>query len=555
MKHALLTVFFALTTTGWAQTMETATNQVVEWQYTTERNYENPFQDVRLRAIITTESGDTMEIPAFWAGGGTWKFRFSRPQSGRYTFRTQCSDTRNQDLHNQKGTIEIVPYQGDNLLYKHGPVGVSENGKYLQHYDGTPFFWLADSWWHGMTTRFKFPEDFVTLASDRKQKGFNVIQFAIAFPCDIEPFDPRGQNEAGDPWDREFTSINTEYFDLVDLRLEKLLHMGLMPNIVGLWGYYMKWMGVENVQKHWEYLMARYGAYPVTYTLSGETTLAYYTDLGDNWDHYKHEFRQKWSDVAQFIQENDPYDRLLTTHPGPGIHDGKNPIYEMQYLDMVMLQSGHRAFETVSKSNEFIKEYKQRFPDRPIIHGEVCFEGMFGSSRDDVQRLLFWSNVLQGLPGFSYGVEGIWQFNTPEQPFGPSPTGNVWGNVPWQTGMNYAGSKHLGQSAEFLRKLNWWELTPAPERVSYHADIKNIYDPYASELGNGLLLYFTKAGFRNNQLKILDLKPEQPYQYIYFDPITGTEYPPVKITANEQGEWVVGTPPIMQDWALLISEL
>ncbi len=533
-----------------AQSLHTFTNQVIEWHLQSEKSYENPFRNIDLEVTVThQESGRRQIISAFWAGKNTWTIRFSSPVSGTYSYLTHCSDGSNKGLHQQKGQIVVEPYVGDHPLYRHGPVRVSARGPHLEHYDGTPFFWLADSWWHGMTTRFGFPADFETLATDRKNKGFNVIQFAIGFPCDIEPFDPRGQNEAGDPWDEAFTSINPSYFDLTDQRLEKLLEMGFVPNIVGLWGYYMKWMGVENAKKHWQYLIARYAAYPVTFSLTGETTLAYYPDMEEEWDYYKDLFRSQWSEVAKFIQENDPYDRLLTTHPGPGINDGKNPIYEMQYLDMVMLQSGHQAFATVPKSTRFIKEYQNRFPDKPVIHGEVCFEGMFGSSWQDVQRLLFWSNVLQGTPGFSYGVEGIWQFNTTEKPFGPSPSGHVWGNVPWQEAMHYKGSEQVGHSAQFVRQLPWWKLRPAPERVSKHADIEQIYDPYAAEVGEDLLVYFRFA-FGKNTLKIRGLEPGAPYEFVFFDPITGKSYPPREGQSNARGEWLVPTPPVIQDWVL-----
>jgi len=539
---------------AFAQLLKVGQNQIVEWQYESEKVYENPFREISLHAMIEhTETGESITIPAFWDGGSTWKFRFSSTDLGAYTFITACSDTENKALHGQSGNINVEEYTGTNPVYLHGPVQVSKKGKYLNHKDGTPFFWLADSWWHGMTSRFAFPSDFEILLKDRKEKGFSVIQFAIAFPCDIEPFDIRGRNANGDPWDTSFQSINPSYFQLTDLRVERILESGLVPNIVGLWGYYMKWMGVDNVKKHWEYLVARYGAYPVTYTLSGETTLAYYTDLDDNWEFYKKEFRQQWSEVAQFIQENDPYNRLLTTHPGPGIHDGKNPINEMQWLDMVMLQSGHKGFETISSSNKFIKEYFNRFPDKPIIHGEVCFEGMFGSSWQDVQRLLFWSNVLQGTPGYSYGVEGIWQFNSEDQLFGESPTGATWGNVPWQEAMHYKGGLQIGYGADFLRALPWWTLKPSPNKVSYHADVDNFYDPYAAELDNGLLIYFTKVGFKKNALKILELEPDHTYTYYFFDPITGKKYDGKKLVTDKKGEWLIVNPPIMQDWVLYIE--
>jgi hypothetical protein len=534
------------------QSLYVSTNQVAEWGYESKKEYQNPFKEVSVSAIITDSTGQRIEIPGYWAGDNYWKFRFSSPTVGTYRFVTVCNDPKNQSLHQQKGNITITEYSGSNPVYAHGALRVSPLGNYLAHQDGTPFFWLADSWWHGMTERLDFPAGFEQLADDRQQKGFNVIQFAIAFPCDIAPFDPRGQNAAGDPWDQDFTSINPAYFDLVDQRLQMLLDKGLVPNIVGLWGYYMKYMGVDTVKKHWAYLIARYGAYPVTYTLSGETTLAYYTDLEDRWDYYKDQFRTQWSEVARFIQENDPYNRLLTTHPGPGIHDGKNPIYEMQHLDMVMLQSGHGGFATMPNVNRFIEQYQDRFPDKPVIHGEVCFEGMAGSSWQDVQRLLFWSNVLQGTPGYSYGVEGIWQFNVAGNPFGPSPTGDTWGNIPWTEAMHYPGGKQLGHGAEWLRKLPWWQITAAPERANYHATAENFYDPYVAEMGSDVLLYFTKVGFKKNKLKVVGLEPNAQYAYRFFDPITAREYPAVAFAADAQGEWQVPSPPVMQDWVVLI---
>ncbi|WP_319592467.1 DUF5060 domain-containing protein [uncultured Draconibacterium sp.] len=552
----LLISFNIISLVGAAQKIQTFTNYVAEWEYVSEKTYQNPFRDVILKAVISDkERGAEKEILAFWDGGNVWKFRYASPNPGTYTFITECNDQSNTKLHQRKGEIVIEKYRGENPVYKHGAIKVSNEGNFLEHFDGTPFFWLADSWWHGMTTRFAFPGDFEKLAGDRKEKGFSVIQFAVSFPCDIEPFDQRGQNEAGDPWDKEFRSINPEYFKRTDLRIQKLLDMGFVPNIVGLWGYYMKWMGVENVSKHWEYLIARYGAFPVTYTLSGETTLAYYSDLGDDWDYYKHRFRTQWSNVAKFIQENDPYDRLLTTHPGPGLHDGKNPIYEMQFLDMVMLQSGHKGFLTLPTSNRFINEYRKRFPNKPVLHGEVCFEGMFGSSWQDVQRILFWSNVLQGTPGFSYGAEGIWQFNTATQFFGKSPTGATWGNVPWQIAMHYKGSEQIGIGAAFLRQLPWWTLKPSAGRVSYHAGVDNYYDPYAAEIKDGLLIYFTKVGFKGNQLKVLGLKSGQKYSYVYFDPITGEQHLSKEFTSDKKGEWLIGTPPVMQDWVLWIRSI
>ena len=213
------------------------------------------------------------------------------------------------------------------------------------------------------------------------------------------------------------------------------------------------------------------------------------------------------------------------------------------------------GFTSVPGSTNFIHEYQKKFPNKPVIHGEVCFEGMAGGSWQDVQRLLFWSNVLQGTPGYSYGAEGIWQFNTEANPFGESPTGHTWGNVPWTEAMHYAGSGQLGRSAQWLRGLPWWTITPAPERASFHATAEGIYAPYTAKMGNEVLLYFTKVGigFAKNKLKILGLEPGARYHYVFFDPITGREYPAAEFTADGAGVWNVSHAPVMQDWVVRIS--
>jgi hypothetical protein len=44
------------------------------------------------------------------------------------------------------------------------------------------------------------------LAEDRKRKGFNVVQIVAGLYPDMHPFDPRGANEAGFPWEEKKAS-------------------------------------------------------------------------------------------------------------------------------------------------------------------------------------------------------------------------------------------------------------------------------------------------------------------------------------------------------------
>ena len=152
---------------------------------------------------------------------------------GTHHYTTECSDKSNGGLEGKTGTVEVVPYQGKNPLYRHGPLRVMDDHRHFQHADGTPFLWLGDTWWMGLCQRLHFPDEFQTLARDRLQKGFNVVQIVAGLYPDMPAFDPRGANEAGFPWTADYHTIRPEYFDAADRRIVSLVDAGLMPCVVG----------------------------------------------------------------------------------------------------------------------------------------------------------------------------------------------------------------------------------------------------------------------------------------------------------------------------------
>ena len=174
-------------------------HHMTEWVFTSTRQYADPFNQVQMEATFCGPAGQSWIVPAFWAGSQEWRIRFSPRQPGRYTFRTHCSDAGDAGLHGQEGTLEAAPYAGRNALLVHGPLRVSDDHRYLQHWDGTPFFWLGDLWWLGLTSRLAWPEDYQKLVADRASKGFTVIQVVAGLHCDMPAFDRRGYNEAGIP--------------------------------------------------------------------------------------------------------------------------------------------------------------------------------------------------------------------------------------------------------------------------------------------------------------------------------------------------------------------
>lgn len=147
-----------------ADSRDAVVNQVAEITLHYDCGRADPFWDVELAAVIAQPGGRQVQLPAFWAGGDVWKVRFAPAQPGQYHWRALLLKGP-QPLRAIDGDFTARPYQGENPLYKHGPVQLSSNKRYFAYADGAPFFWRADSWWHGMTARLTM-DGFKTLSGD-----------------------------------------------------------------------------------------------------------------------------------------------------------------------------------------------------------------------------------------------------------------------------------------------------------------------------------------------------------------------------------------------------
>jgi hypothetical protein len=453
--------------------LQTEANVMAEATFTASAAHEDPFNTVNLDVVFTTPGGRELRVPAFWAGGDAWKVRYASLETGKHRFQSECSKSDDAGLHGIKGQVEVKPYIGDNLLFKHGPLRVSKNKRYLEHADGTPFFWLGDTWWMGLCHRLQWPDEVKTLAADRKKKGFNVIQIVAGLYPDMHPFDPRGANEAGFPWEAEYASIRPEYFDAADQRLLYLVDQGFTPCIVGAWGYYMPWMGVEKLNQHWRYLIARYGALPVVWCAAGEANLPWY--LVKNFPYDDREQVKQWTEVLRYIRATDPFRRPLTIHPtGIGRLSARNATDDPALLDFDMLQTPHGQLNAVEPTVRTMNESYNDTPRMPVINGEAAYEMLGDNLPTKWTRQMFWLCMTNGACGHTYGANGIWQCNRPGQPHGPSPhhppDGHGYGKIPWTESMNLPGSAQMGYGKKLFAKFAWYEFEPHPEWAKYAND-------------------------------------------------------------------------------------
>jgi hypothetical protein len=522
------------------------TNRVAEITLISGKTYQNPFMEVELDVIITQPDGTQLRVPGFWAGGNRWCFRYASPMPGLHTWRSECSDKSNSKLHGIAGKIEVTAYHGGNLLYKHGPPRVAKDHRHFEHADGTPFFWLGDTWWKGLCKRLTW-EGFQELTANRSAKGFSVIQIVCGPYPDEGFFKPSWENEGGQPYlAKDLSVINPEYFEYADRRLKHLVDSGLVPAIVGAWGRgdcnSMEAFGAASIKRHWRYLIARYGAYPVTWILAGEIADETKWGMGP------------WAEIAKYLREIDPYKHLLTCHTGQGRRGADD---DMCVIDFDMVGGSHDERKAVENETLAIltSAYAKK-PTMPVLCGETCYEGHMQQGFGDVQRHIFWMNMLSGAAGHTYGAAGIWHAGVE----GDHGNWGAWDRQPydwttWKEGMNYPGSTQLGIGKKLLEQYPWWRFEPHPEWAPgcFAAGIP----------GEVRFVYLPRRNIYNwDGPEIINLEPDVDWHVYYFDPATGRRFDQGIIKATAKAGDKDTSPvtfrknvPSPQDWVLVIENI
>lgn len=528
-----------------------AQNHVMEISFDAAKVHPDPFNEVEMDVIVRTPSGRELVVPCFWAGGQVWKVRYASTEPGEHRFVTRCSDREESGLHEREGLLTVVQGEKEtNPLVIHGQIGLRPDGRGFQHADGHPFLWLGDTWWLGLGGRLGWPEEFARLTADRVQKGFSVVHVVAGLYPDMAVDSPRNSNLGGPSYESGFARINPRFYDQADLKLRHLVENGLVPLVVGCWGYYLPALGMEKMRRHWRYLVARWGAYPVIWCLAGEATMPYY--LSRNRDEDVALQRQGWGELAHYVREIDPFQRLRTMHSG-AFSCSEDEVNDAEALDFNFTQTAHGNINAAVRGAGHIARLARESSLQPVVNGESCYEGILGTAFEDVQRFCFWSSMLSGAAGYSYGANGIWQINRREEPYGPSPHGMAWGNLPWDEAMQLPGSRQLGLGAKLLRDLGFGRFRAHPEWINDHAGEANWFAPYCAGVeGEVRVVYFPAAlaPWMGQRPRMLGL--DSGYTSFFFDPATGGIQENGEVLPEEDGSWEVPLPSLGADMVLVL---
>lgn len=543
-------------------------NHLIEIEFCSGKAYQAPFYEVTLDVVFTEPGGEQRTVPAFWAGASRWVARYASALPGTHAYTTICNDTENPDLHQRQGSVSVTPYGGNNLLLRHGAPVVAADNRHFSHADGTPFFWLGDTWWMGLTKRLHWPEDFQTLARDRQEKGFTVVQIVAGLYPDMPAFDPRGESLAGFAWEADFTTINPAFFDEADARIMHLVDLGLCPCILGTWGYYLNWLGTEKMKLHWRYIMARWGALPVVFAAAGEQAMPWYLSADKSAESAW--LKQAWTHVVRYMREINAFQRLITTHPQTS---ARQSVDDPALVDFEMQQTGHGS-PTISHAARATEGWQGQ-PTMPVVNGESRYEALEINpevTTADV-RQAFWAHLLNsGCAGHTYGANGVWQVNREGADFGNSPTGRNWGTTPWRQAMQLAGSSQLARAKALLLTLPWHRLEPVAlpaistlrrflkRHLKLELSPSRFQQPVAAAAtpdGALAIFYFLNA----KPIALADIAQEhfsQPVDAFWLDPANGQTATIGDLQKTLQGDKPFGPPGHNSaddtDWVLIVQQ-
>ena len=345
---------------------------------------------------------------------------------------------------------------GPSANLSHDDLKISENGRFIVHADGTPFFYLGDTAWELFHRLNREEAD--RYLENRAKKGFTVIQAVAIAELDghtvpnpykhlpLIDMDPARPDVKDGP--------DNDYWDHVDYIVNKAESLGLYIGFLPTWGRYWhdevkdgKPLFTEaNAEIYGEWLGRRYKDKPIIWILGGDRMV-------EN-DEQKAVIRA----MARGLKKGDGGRHLMTFHPYGGGSSSKW-FHGDDWLSFNMRQNGHVA--------EFPERYSQTrtdydlLPAKPVMDGEPIYEDhpisfdakRFGYSvAADVRRPLYW-DLFCGAMGHTYGHHSVWQMWQP----GHHPINNPL--MPWYEAIDQPGAgqmqygRKLIESRPFLTRI------------------------------------------------------------------------------------------------------
>ena len=518
--------------------------------------------DVR---FVHEPTGQVLVRPAFWDGGNLFRVRFAPTRKGRWTWTTKSP--RDKSLDGLSGQFRCVPYRGKLAIYRHGFVQAREGMKYMAYADGTPFFYLGDTHWGMFTEELDEPgphagqtgahSHFRYIVDRRVEQGFTVYQSEpIGAPFDLTD----GRVDQKDIEGFRRADIYYQYIadrGLVHANAEFFFSASMTPRLIA------NQVALRRMARYW---VARFGAYPVMWTLAQEVDNDFYAERSQNppydWTD------NPWVRVAEYIHAADCYRHPLSAHQESAVNTsvtGKDVEFEESHADgfgtsvfasdVVAWRTGH-SFWAAQWSPGLKKTPR---PDmiwdywtsrRPAVNYEGRYCNLW--TKDFGARAQGWISYLSGFCGYGYGAIDIWLYQSSYDVNQPSFDGvdsiSIADKmVQWSQSVEFESARQMIHLRRFMEGMNWWQLRPVlPRDSTFQADSRACVLARTPD-GTHVLYFYARSTATGT---LLGLRPGRKYKVSWFNPRSGEAMQPQTIQADDRGRLILPQKPDENDWTL-----
>lgn len=517
----------------------------------------NPMLDADIWAVFTHEEGDSIRIPAYWDGENLYGLRFAPTRLGKWSYRVEAAPAC-LGLDGAAGEVECVPYTGEEEIFRHGFLKKGPRGRYLAHADGTPFFWLGDTHWAFVTNEkwegsnyVKTDSWFRYVVDKRKEQRFTVYQCNLHCGMGREKVMGRQNGFAYfEMTEKGWLPVLESFQDNMDIKMQYLADKGFVIALGFAWYSSIDQPGADQFYKMAaKYLIARYGAYPIIWTLAGEVA-GYTADKRET-------YIDGWREIALEIEKLDGYGHLQTCH-----YTNERPLadyyQEESWHDFTLNQCGHADLVINQK---VYRQHMDKYPVKPFVEGEALYDGLItiedlGRRMVDAQmvRLAAYTAMQNGACGYTYGAQGCWngEWDWPEKS-----ALTFWGNLPWYEGIEREGAESMRIMHDFYDSVGWSRMNPMYQCCKIH-------NPETTEQ---FLLRATPEVMSDPETKIVTayykgiagyaLRMEglaaDTYCMRWFDPATGKYQDEGVLVKTVNGGVEVPAKPDEHDWMLVLT--
>ncbi len=378
--------------------------------------------------------------------------------------------------------------------WSHGALRVSDNHLYLQHEDGTPFFWLGDTGW---LLPQRLDRDEVEYYMRRTaDAGYNVVQIQVL--NGVPSFNRYGRMSHPAGWDMSQASKPGEYgyWEHLDYIVDVAESHGIYIGMVCIWGGLVKagLMDEEQARDYGRFLSERYGnCKNIVWIIGGDIQGNIKTGV--------------WEALAGAIREVD-HVHLMTFHPR-GRTTSARWFNDKDWLDFNMFQSGHRRYDqrmgnkdypipdgTEEDSWMYVDSAHVHAPLKPVLDGEPSYEdipqGLHSADEPlwnarDVRRYAYWS-VFAGSCGHTYGHNAIMQFVRPGIPGAYFADGE---KKPWYRALDDSGRNQMRHLKHLMLAFPYFDRV-ADSTIVINNGIR--YNRLIATRGNDYLMVYNHTG-------------------------------------------------------------